>query len=198
MLKLCKICKKQFESDDARRVVCSKSCRGKSARSAQKTAGRKPIHGGCIGGKLSPLYRRWCGIRARCLNKNYHNYHRYGGRGILICKEWESFASFESWAKKSGFKQNLQIDRIDNELGYSPQNCRWVEPVVNCNNKSDSIKLPNSLTITLVAKALGMTRHAIRQRINSGWPIEIAISMPKIPNGVARSTLKIRTGKWVE
>lgn len=82
----------------------------------------------------SKEYNAWMGMRVRCRDKNYHAYHRYGGRGITICKEWESFEAFHKDMGDAPFK-NAQLDRIDNDKGYSPENCRWVTPKENSNNR---------------------------------------------------------------
>lgn len=190
----CYICKNHFEGEKHRKV-CSKRCRGIAGQRIQKSNGRKPSHGGCVGG-ISPLYGRWACIKARCLNPNYHGYHRYGGRGITICQEWKSFQVFRDWAFSSGFRPELQIDRINNDGNYEPSNCRWVSPITNANNKRDSIIIPNGKSVSYIAKIIGITPSALRARMRSGMPIEIAITLPKIPNGYARKTFKAKFGKW--
>ena len=79
------------------------------------------------GGSRTPLYYVWSGMKARCQNPQHREYHRYGGRGIDICREWaESFETFRDWALSSGYAEGLEIDREDNDAGYSPSNCRWI------------------------------------------------------------------------
>lgn len=81
------------------------------------------------------LYEVFKNMHRRCNNKKTWNYKNYGGRGIKICKEWQNNrALFILWALDNGYRNNLQIDRIDNEKGYSPENCRWVTRSTNARN----------------------------------------------------------------
>jgi hypothetical protein len=80
-------------------------------------------------------------MKNRCYNKNSPDYKNYGGRGIKICDEWlNDFTAFNKWAFENGYDENAPklactIDRINNDLGYSPENCRWVDIATQNRNK---------------------------------------------------------------
>ena len=76
------------------------------------------------------------GIIDRCSNPNRKEYPKYGGRGIKICDEWKNDRySFFSWANQNGYRHGLEIDRINNDGDYCPDNCRFVTHSFNNRNK---------------------------------------------------------------
>lgn len=82
------------------------------------------------------LYRIWVCMRNRCYQKSYHAYKHYGGRGISVCDTWlHDFQAFHDWAIENGYNDNLSIDRIDNNKGYAPDNCRWATQEEQNKNK---------------------------------------------------------------
>lgn len=79
------------------------------------------------GDSKTRLYAIWAAMKARCLNPNHPNYSRYGGRGIKVCDEWRnSYIAFKDWALSHGYKDNLVIDRIDNDGNYKPSNVQFI------------------------------------------------------------------------
>ncbi len=81
------------------------------------------------------LYNIWCSMIDRVENKKSTSYEDYGGRGITICEEWRNnYPSFKKWALQNGYSNSLKIDRINNNLGYSPDNCRWATQTIQSRN----------------------------------------------------------------
>jgi len=87
----------------------------------------------------SKIYHVWIGMKQRCYYENSRKYKYYGMRGIKVCKEWRNnFSCFNQWAISNGWNKELEIDRIDNDGGYEPSNCRVTSSYVNSRNKSTS------------------------------------------------------------
>lgn len=113
---------------------------------------RMTTHGDTLNGKPTRLYKIWDCMKNRCYNPNKKSYARYGGRGITVCDEWlNSFESFKEWACANGYQDDLTIDRIDNDQGYCPSNCRWATRKEQNSNKSNNHYLTyNGETKTLM------------------------------------------------
>lgn len=80
-------------------------------------------HGHTVGGSLTTTYRTWSGMIQRTTNPRCDDWHNYGGRGITVCDRWRTFASF--LADMGERPAGLTLDRVDNDRGYEPGNCRW-------------------------------------------------------------------------
>ena len=82
-----------------------------------------------------PLYTKWASMKQRCYDKNCKSYSDYGGRGITVCNEWHDYIMFKEWSISNGYKDGLEIDRLDNDSDYEPNNCRFVHRETNAQNK---------------------------------------------------------------
>ena len=133
------------------------------------------------GGSQSKLYKVWASIKQRCSNSKNKRYKDYGGRGITLCDEWKDFEPFKEWALENGYREGLQLDRVDNNKGYSPNNCRFVEAKENCRNKRDNVFITvenKTGTISEWAEMSGIPAKAISKRLKAGWGAKDAVSIP--------------------
>jgi hypothetical protein len=127
------------------------------------------------------LYKRWQKIKGRCLRHSDRRYKDYGGRGITICNEWiDDFMSFYNWALANGYQPHLEIDRIDNNDGYRPDNCRFVTTKDNANNTRRNIHVEyqgKSMTLKQACEAADIVSHyrTIWQRVKGGKSFEESI-----------------------
>ena len=111
-------------------------------------------------------YYIWHKMMRRCYNNSDPEYNNYGGRGIVVCKDWQNITSFIIWSKNNGCKDSLEIDRIDNMGNYSPSNCRFVTRLKNAQNTRASkrwyIKGNKFDSMRSAAKALNVSTRSIK------------------------------------
>lgn len=140
----------------------------------EKTTRRNTTHGK----RYTRLYTIWSGMRQRCNYKYNKCYNQYGGRGIKVYSDWKSFQNFYNWSVKNGYRDGLSIDRIDNDKGYSPDNCRWVTPIEQAHNKRNVKEITyNGEThcLTEWARITGKCRKTISYRLAHGYSTEQAL-----------------------
>jgi hypothetical protein len=122
----------------------------------------------------TPEFKLWLAIKERCGNPNHKAYTNYGGRGIFICDRWLNFQNFYDDMCPRPAK-NLQLDRIDNNIGYSKENCRWVTQQENLRNKRNNFIVTlhgKTMTAAEAAQIIGLSRSGVINRIKSGIPLE--------------------------
>lgn len=130
--------------------------------------------------KAHPLYQVYVNMVQRCHNPNCTKFPDYGGRGILVCDEWKQDRdTFFEWALKT-WKQGLTLDRIDNNSGYSPNNCRFTDWETQQNNRRDNVVLEHngeSLTIEQWSRRQNIPASVIAYRLGAGYSVRNALTM---------------------
>lgn len=117
-------------------------------------------------------------MKGRCYTKTDRAYKDYGGRGITICDEWlgeKGFENFYKWSMANGYTDDLSIDRIDNNKGYSPDNCRWADEKTQCRNRRTNHLITFNGETKSMAEWSEITRipySTICRRIKLGWKVE--------------------------
>lgn len=132
------------------------------------------------------LYRIWRGMRQRCNNPKHKYYKNYGGRGILVCSEWDSFEAFHDWADCNGYDEsapsgNCTLDRIDSDGNYCPVNCRFVSMKEQQNNKTNNLNITidgQTKTLSEWVEEYGINYFTVYNRLERGWDPELAVTTP--------------------
>ena len=131
-------------------------------------------------------------MKRRCYKSYSGNYYRYGGRGIRVCDDWkDDFNNFRYWCVFNGWRKGLQLDRIDNESNYCPENCRFVTPAENSRNCRSSVIYEfngKKQCLTDWANDLGMSAKGLKERIQN-WGIEKALTTRKLESWERIKTL---------
>lgn len=126
------------------------------------------------------LYRIYNHIINRCYNKNDNRYDNYGGRNIRVCEDWlSSFEKFADWAVSNGYDDELSIDRIDVNLNYCPENCRWTDKYTQANNKTNTkVYTFNGETHSIAewSRIVNIPYKKLWKRFSLGWDIEKALT----------------------
>ena len=128
-------------------------------------------------------------MQRRCNNPKSSRYADYGGRGITVCDRWQDVALFHK-DMSAGYVDGLTLDRIDNEKGYSPENCRWATAHQQMRNRRSNIKVTIGGRTQILkdwCKELGINYHSAYNRITKmGWEPEQALRTPFLAKGEPR------------
>lgn len=115
----------------------------------------------------------------RCTQETAKDYSRYGGRGITVCDRWLNFKNF--YQDMGDRPEGKTLGRINNELGYSKENCRWESMSEQSNNKRGVVKIEYNGqigTVTEHCKKYKKDRFLVYSRLKMGWPFEKALNEP--------------------
>lgn len=144
--------------------------------------GRFNIKHGLAGTKI---YYAWHSMLERCYNPRNGNFRNYGARGITVCDEWRNdIQAFYKWAMQNGYDKQAEglscsIDRIDVNGNYEPNNCRWVNQVVQANNRRTNklfVYKGNTYTMAELARKTGVNYGLLKNRLLHGWAVDMAVS----------------------
>lgn len=144
-----------------------------------ETSRKKKIKHGMTGTKI---YYVWQSMINRCENPNSKSYGDYGKKGICVCDDWHDSSIFIKQALEHGYKDGLEIDRIDTFKGYSPENCRWVTRQLNANNKTTNKYIKHNgemRTLSDWARYYEVNYKNLSRNMNKGYSLQEAIKREK-------------------
>lgn len=148
----------------------------KSGASTNCGCGRIENHRRTHGLTHHPLYRVWQRMKGCTSSPTHQDYHHYGARGITVCDEWaNNFKSFYTWAMEHGWKSGLEIDRVDTNGNYCPENCRFTDRSGQMRNTRRTRMLTyngKTQSVAAWAEETGIRSGTIYTRLNAGWSVE--------------------------
>lgn len=133
------------------------------------------------------LYKEWAGMHHRCYRPTASHFEHYGGRGIQVCAEWsghDGFDAFAQWSLDNGYAEGLEIDRIDTDDGYRPDNCRWVNHKDNSRNRNtyrNAVRASKAISVD--EKIIGVIFRPSKTGVGGKWRAMITVDGKNISLG---------------
>lgn len=173
--------------------LCQCDCGGVTELCSTHVTQHRTLSCGCLRGERASarlkthgqsntrLYNIWCGMKDRCYREKNSRYKNYGGRGIVVCEQWKnSFEVFRVWAQSSGYKENLTIERRNNDDNYEPDNCIWIPLAMQTKNQRNRINKTlggERINLSALCKKAGLNLTTVCDRIKKkGMSLEEALS----------------------
>ncbi len=130
-----------------------------------------------IDGVGTRLYTTWNAMLQRCSNPKNNRYEYYGGKGITVCEDWETWSNFRDWANINGYTDELTIERRDSNKNYHPHNCEWItksENTIRSNDRDNMnnkyIKIRSSdIPDIIEAKSRGISNRELTKKYNCSY-----------------------------
>lgn len=153
-----------------------------SPEQREKWMASRVKHGGYMDGREHPAHYTWRSMVARCTNPNHKAYNQYGGRGITVCERW---MKYENFLKDMGVPpEKMSLDRIDNNRGYEPTNCKWATKSEQQKNKTTTKLYTNGVfcgTLVECAKHLGLSKELAHWRMKTWRTFEKGVTWLERP-----------------
>jgi len=122
------------------------------------------------------LYSIWWGMKQRCFDPKRESYKYYGGKGISVCPAWLEFEGFYNDMADS-YVEGFSLERIDNNLDYSKDNCKWIPKSDQPHNRSAN-RGPDGTSLTKYCAEHGLSYDTIQNRLRRGWDYDKALNTP--------------------
>jgi hypothetical protein len=148
------------------------------------------------GMSLTTIYNLWGSMVSRCNNPTHQAFPNYGGRGIKVCDRWLSFENF--YTDMGERPEGKELDRINNDGPYSPENCRWATPRQQGRNRRTNRVITfngKSMCVADWADELGLSSANIYLRLSKGWSVEEALTTPRIRKGLNRYRIALKEAR---
>ncbi len=180
-----------------RQMLCECACGNQKAVALSKLTSGNTKSCGCFKSDLrtqentihgmagSNLYKVWASMKQRCSNPHDKSFNDYGSRGIKVCRQWLDFKAFYKWAIANGYQKGLTLERLDNNGDYDPSNCTWVPKAKQSGNRRNSRMISfhgETKTLSEWSRCLGLNREMLKYRLNQGWDVEKAFTIPSMKN----------------
>lgn len=173
----------------ALRAGKTKSCGCLQKKAASKSitvfnnSGKRSSGRFAHGESKTRIHNIWTKMRRRCSDSKYEHYDRYGGRGISVCEEWQSYTAFRDWALSNGYQEGLEIDRIDNNGNYEPNNCRWTTRKEQMRNRENTVFVcvqGEKKPLIELCEIYGANYKYAHAKYKKGFPIEEIFAETKL------------------
>jgi hypothetical protein len=121
------------------------------------------------------LYKVWNNMKQKCYNPKNDNFQYYGGKGIVVCEEWENFENFKQWSEENGYKKGLVLHRKKSDYDYEPLNCEWISKDEHLAKRGKTGEVLTAVingvekTLTELSKETGISREALKYRLLRGY-----------------------------
>ena len=129
------------------------------------------------------LFSKWSGMMRRCYNQRDSHFHAYGARGIAVCERWHDVRNFVTDVEPT-YRDGLSLDRINNDAGYSPENCRWVPMPAQASNKRSNVMLTycgETMCLAGWSELYGINYRLLWERVTLyGWSAHDALTTPSL------------------